>query len=159
MNAENYITLDIELDALQCAVLDQLGIDYQHDAEERLQIASEDLQTLRDISNHGIDGGYRGFIYYNDTVEFTEDNFDAIKESLESLYYGEDILQGLTSWGCLRSYNLSTWEIAEALYNPESEWRDQVYNALAWYAAEETAHAITDAEEIEQEEEEEEEEA
>lgn len=155
MNTD-YITLDIELDALQCAVLDQLGIDYQHDEEEHLQLTSEGLQTLRDISNHGIDGGYHGFIYYADTVEFAEDNFYEIKKSLENLYYGEDILQGLTSWGCLKNYNLSTWEIAEALYNPESEWREQVYNALAWYAAEETAHAIMNAEEIEQEEEEEE---
>lgn len=147
----NY-TIDYTLSALDSAVLDQLGIEYTESASG-LILAEEDYSRLQDISRYGINGGFTGFIYYSDTVKFAEDNFKLIKESLEELYgsMGEDVIEGLKSWGCLRDYDLSSWEVAEALYNPESEWRTQVFNALAWYAAEETAHAIADADAEEEE--------
>ncbi|NIU82320.1 MAG: hypothetical protein GWN64_02320, partial [Candidatus Thorarchaeota archaeon] len=45
----------------------------------------EDLaSTLEDICNHGIDGGFSGFIYYTDTVEFAKANMELIVEALKS---------------------------------------------------------------------------
>lgn len=151
-------TLDYNATTLDIAVLDQLGIDYTDHGSE-LSITEEGLQKLRDIANYGIDGGFSGFIYYSETTEFARNNLEEIKSSLSSLCseLGEDVFESMRSWGCLRSYELTAWEIAEAIYN-DGEWADQVLNALAWYAAEETARAIADAEEIESEEEEEEEE-
>ena len=161
MKNNDYITLAVELTTLDIAVLDQLGADYTDNGDtvtissDTVTISSDTRSKLADITEHGIDGGFGGFIYYSETVKFAKDNFKDIKNSLTELYdsLGEDILEGLKNWGCLRNYGMTTWEIAEALYSG-GEWETQVYNALAWYAAEETARKLTDADEVEEEDEE-----
>lgn len=35
-------------------------------------------ENAQDISNHGIDGGFSGFINYSETVEFSQNNRDVI---------------------------------------------------------------------------------
>lgn len=151
MNTHTHTYLDIDLDSLDEAVLDQLGIEYT-DTENGLQLNEDDYSRICDIAKYGVDGGFSGFIYYSETVKFAKANFGLIKDSLCELYdsIGEDIIEGLKNWGCLRSYELTTWQIAEALY-AEGEWETQVYNALAWYAAEETARKLADAVELEDE--------
>jgi hypothetical protein len=98
-----------------------------------------------DITNHGIDGGFHGFIYYTDTVKFTTANkaeiLAALKEQASDL--GEDgVISSLSHFGCLKGY--SQEEIAEGLYNAKSEHRTTIYNALAWYAGEEVARSYSD---------------
>ena len=142
-------TLNYELTELDIAVLDQLGIDYT-DNGDTVTLDTDDYSRIGNIADYGIDGGFSGFIYYSETVKFAKNNFNLIKDSLTELYgsMGEDVIEGMKNWGCLRSHELTTWDIAEALY-AEGEWETQVYNALAWYAAEETARRIADAEELE----------
>lgn len=100
-------------------------------------------EYAEDITNHGINGGFGGFIYYSDTEAFTESNKSLIVDSLKEFAAdsGENYLEVVANFNCL---DLDVSEVAEGLYDPESEDRSQVYNALAWYAGEEVARAYSD---------------
>ena len=97
-------------------------------------------QTMRDIMNHGVDGGFSGFIYYSDTVEFYNQNKDLIIERLEEL--AEDLGSGsvmllVKSFRCAQ--DLTDEEIGRTLYGSEPD--QMAANCLAWFAAEEVAMA------------------
>lgn len=98
--------------------------------------------SVPDIANHGAIGGVSGFIYYSDTVNFTKRNKDKIMQSLTELSddLGESIISMLSHWQCLKG--LSQCEIMEGLYNPKSDNKTTVYNAIAWYALEEVANVV-----------------
>ena len=103
---------------------------------------AEDAES---ITNHGIDGGFHGWIYYKDTVAFTKRNKTAImelcKDTADSM--GMDNAYSLiASFGCAKGY--SPEEVAEAIHNSRSEERTTVYNCLAWFAVEEVARAYCD---------------
>lgn len=100
-----------------------------------------------DAARHGADGGFHGFIYYTDTIRFARRNRAAIAEAVESLAsdIGEDPLALVKGFGCFQNDPPSNTEIAHALYGGgprESDGRDLVENALAWFALEEVGHAI-----------------
>ena len=40
-------------------------------------------ESASDVSNNGINGGFGGFIYYNETVKFAQDNKALIMEMAE----------------------------------------------------------------------------
>ena len=61
------------MEKLTTAVIEQLG-----GRDENTD------QTMRDIMNHGADGGFSGFIYYSDTVEFYNQNKDLISSGWKS---------------------------------------------------------------------------
>ena len=124
---------------MKTAVLTQLGItDLNEDA----------MTTLNDIVDHGISGGFNGFIWYTDTVKFAVDNIEAIKDQLkeDAQEFGdESIAELVSSFNCLGG-NYSQDEIAEAIYTEDEDATD-IMNALAWYAAETVARDIVDANE------------
>lgn len=97
-------------------------------------------QSANDISRHGISGGYGGFIYYSDTVEFTKKHKPLILELAKSLAYdiGEDIYKMIAGFNCLK---MDSVEIAEAIHNPKCENKRIVFNALAWFAAEQVSNS------------------
>ena len=99
-------------------------------------------ESVPDIANHGASGGVSGFIYYTDTVAFTKRNKAKIMQCLEELSSdcGESIIDMLSQWKCLKG--LTQREIMEGLYNPKSDDKTTVYNALAWYALEEVANCV-----------------
>ena len=99
-------------------------------------------ESVSDIVNYGASGGVSGFIYYSDTVNFTKCNKDKIMQSLNELSddIGESIVSMLSHWQCLRG--LSECEVMDGLYNPKSDNKTTVYNALAWYALEEVANVV-----------------
>ena len=99
-----------------------------------------------DIQNHGAGGGFGGFVYYRETVQFYRRNRAAILALLESLAddLGEDLLSLVASFNCLRHYKLTQNEVAQALYLSKGEWVDTVQNAMAWFALEEVARAYCD---------------
>lgn len=105
-------------------------------------------ESAIDVANHGIDGGFGGFIYHTETVKFAEDNKSLIMELAEeqAQEFGNDgALSMIASFNCLNNdYNQS--EIAHAIYG-EIEESTQVLNALAWYAAEEVCRAYADLKE------------
>ena len=98
-------------------------------------------ESAPDIARQGIDGGFHGFIYHNETVKFAEDNLDDIlalaERHCEEIGY-EDVFIMFSCFSCMNGFTPS--EIARAIYSTHnSDDRVTVYNALAWYAAEEVA--------------------
>jgi hypothetical protein len=100
--------------------------------------------SARDICNHGIGGGFSGFIYTAETVEFAKKNLPEImayaKEMANSL--GENVYQMIGGFNCLKDYE--NLDAGEAIYNKESEDHKTVLNALAWFAGEEVARSYCD---------------
>lgn len=103
-------------------------------------------EMAEDITNHGVGGGFHGWIYYTDTVAFTTRNKAVIMAMAQELAngLGEDVLVMIGGFNCLKE---SSNTVAEALYNPRSENKTQVFNALAWFAAEEVARSYVDTKE------------
>ena len=109
-------------------------------------------ESAQDVANHGIDGGFHGFIYYTDTVAFAQANkalIMALADQQADEYGAEGSLAMIRQFGCLKSGGhqsdpeYTETEIAQAIYDG-SEDETQVLNALAWYAAEEVCRAYVD---------------
>ena len=101
--------------------------------------------SLGDIANHGIDGGYAGFTWHSDTCAFYKRNKAEILELAENLAedMGEDMFTMIAGFGCLRDSKLRPTEIMDGL-NGRGEMAVQIQNAMAWLAAEEVARAFED---------------
>lgn len=104
-----------------------------------------DFETLQQISNHGIDGGFSGFIYWNETIPFYNRN----KRAILALAYEminecgiDGIGQFLAGFGCLKGYSASDCEQALMSNNDDTQ---VIKNALTWFAAEEAARFIVDS--------------
>jgi hypothetical protein len=97
------------------------------------------LQSWEDIINHGISGGFYGFIYYSDTTDFAKRNIRLIREMARQQAddFGMGMLEMIQGFNCLGK-DFSLDEIGEALFGGGDD--DQILNALAWYAAEEVCH-------------------
>ena len=96
-----------------------------------------------DVCNHGIDSGFNGWIATHDMVDFYAKHEKTIlnfaKEYAKELGY-EGLLEMVSEFNRIRGeYNLS--EIAEGLYDPESEYHSTIAEMMAWFVAEEMARA------------------
>jgi hypothetical protein len=102
-------------------------------------------EMAKDITEHGIDGGFSGFIYYTDTVEFYARNREAINNMASEMAddFSQSTIEMIQSFNCLDN-NFSVDEIGKTLYGPKSKMDDQIANAMAWFAAEEVARAYHD---------------
>lgn len=100
-------------------------------------------ESAPDIANHGIDGGFCGFVYYTDTVAFFRRNRRDIVELAKQQAddFGQGVLEMIAGFGCLQG-DYSVDEIGETLFGGETN--DQIANALTWYAGEEVARAYAD---------------
>ena len=101
--------------------------------------------SASNIANHGIDGGFHGFIYYADTVAFAEKNWDEIERLAQTMAddLGEDsIYQMLSSFRCMNG--LKTGQIVNAIFKKDNEDHEHVMNCLAWFAGEEVCHWYND---------------
>lgn len=98
------------------------------------------LESYEDVVNHGINGGFPGFIYYDDTVPFAENYRKEIVEMLveDAEEMGCDVVEMICNFGVFRNekpdretkrdiYNYITGFPCEGTYIP---------NLMAWYAAE-----------------------
>ena len=99
-----------------------------------------------DITNNGVDGGFHGWIYHAETVPFAKRNKGQILALASTLAddLGESMLAMIAGFNCLKT---TPEVIAEAIYNPRSSEQTQVFNALAWFAAEEVARSYCDCKE------------
>lgn len=115
---------------LQNAVIQQLDIDPE---------TEEGLGTLEDIANHGIDGGFHGFIYTRDTVEFYDKNRAVILAEVNQMAddMGTDPISMIQDFGCIDSDD----PVAEVVMGISDD--TTVKNALAWFAAEQVAYQLT----------------
>lgn len=122
---------------LQNAVIRQLG--YTRNDEDL-------IPTLEDITNHGIDGGFSGFIYYADTIKFFKANRHEIIELVREMAqdFGQDPIEMVAGFNCLTNDFETREEIARAIYGRVAKDDSLVANALAWFAAEEVARSMTD---------------
>ena len=95
-----------------------------------------------DVCQHGIGGGFAGFIYYADTVRFYQKNkadiLSLAKEQAEDI--GQSVLEMIKGFRCLEGMTID--EIAEGIYTTGGDV--QVANALAWFAAEEVCREYCD---------------
>lgn len=111
-------------------------------------------ESAADITNHGIAGGFSGFIYYTETVAFAKKHKAAILETLADLTrdIGGDEYQLIAGFNCLSTRGKPDYtpgQIASLIHarepkNDENHDYTQIFNALAWYAGEEVAHSFTD---------------
>jgi len=97
-------------------------------------------QSAPDVARHGINGGFHGFIYFRDTVAFAKRHKADILSVANMEDFGESgLIAFLAGFNCLKG---ETQEgIADGLYNPRSDNRTMVFNALAWFAGEEVCRA------------------
>jgi hypothetical protein len=103
------------------------------------------LDSVSDINNYGIDGGFGGFIYYKDTLKFfNRYKNDIIKLANEQWkdYGYSSMLDMFSKFKCFDRYDISV--IADGIYNGRSEYSCQIRNGLAWYAAEEVCRWFDD---------------
>lgn len=120
-----------------------------------------DRDQLRDVYEHGAQGGYGAFIYYSDTIKFAETHRADIVAHLKSMAeeLGEDAVSFMASFNCLKKWDnpndpADRRDLRDAigfyLYSKEPEaaihetndLSMQVFNAAAWYALEEIARAF-----------------
>ena len=136
------------LTPLQVAVIRQLGYEANDISTNALlkKYNDEDLFTeLSDIANHGASGGFSGFTYYTETIQFFDDNaaliLDFAQEQAEEM--GDDIsLIMFENFNCMNG--LKAHEIADGIFKKGSDFEATVKNCLAWYALEETARVMGD---------------
>ena len=106
-------------------------------------------ESAPDIANHGVDGGFGGFIYYSDTVKFAKRNMGSIRQLAreQAEEFGMGTLEMIQGFACLGD-DYSIDDIGACLYGAGgSEDDTQIYNALTWYAGEEVARAYVDTKE------------
>ncbi len=94
-----------------------------------------------DFANHGVDGGYSGFIYYSETVEFAKKYRKLIAKLAESQSgdLGLGVIEMIQGFNCLKDCRPSQSDVGACLYGDGDD--TSVMNALAWYAAEEVLRA------------------
>jgi len=110
------------------------------------------VEQMADIANHGIDGGFSGFIYHVETCAF----FRKYRKEISALVsdtaeeFGLSEIDFVSSFRCLESDHITKRSIARCLYaskltfdNSEND-DTHVANALAWFAGEEVARAFND---------------
>ena len=110
------------------------------------------MESIKDVNNYGMEQGFPGFIYYSETVKFWRKYKKSILAMLknDTSYWESGIVGMVQNFNCLNNTDKKTVpeyteeEIGEALfgrYNPEL---DIIYNALAWYAAENVCRMFED---------------
>ena len=117
------------------------------------QIGGEEvfLNCWEDILNHGVSGGFGGFIYYSDTNAFAKRHIRLIREMAkhQADEFGVGMLEMIQGFNCLMTrerkkpycYDYSIDYIGETVLGNGDDV--QILNALAWYAAEETCHQFS----------------
>ena len=107
-------------------------------------------EQAHDVANHGIAGGFSGFIYYSETVSFAKKHKNLIIENVKQFaddVVGESFTKVIADFNCLKKSGITENDVITALMYPRSceEYTiTQVYNALAWYAGETVAREYTD---------------
>jgi hypothetical protein len=102
------------------------------------------IESAQDIANHGIDGGFHGWIYYTDTCAFFKRNKSAILKLAEDQAFEQGMLEMIQNFGDFRNNPISLDEVARAIYQGKGEMCEQIQNVMAWYAAEEVVRLYND---------------
>lgn len=97
--------------------------------------------SIMDVVNHGIDGGFNGFIYYTDTHAFAMRYRKLIVKLLEEQAnnMGEEVVAMVSSFGVFRNNamdNEDRKDLYKYLGGGKCE-QSAITNVMAWFAAEE----------------------
>ena len=98
-------------------------------------------ESIMDVVNHGIDGGFNGFIYYVDTHAFAMRYRKLIVKMLEEMSesLGEDVVAMVGSFGVFRNSKMDNddkKDLYKYLGGAKCE-QSTITNLMAWFAAEE----------------------
>jgi len=104
-------------------------------------ISSIGMDSIEDVNNHGIDGGFSGFIYHSETHRFAMNHRAAIIQMLEEMAsdLGEDLVKMVSGFGVFRNSPMDAQDKKE-LYQYLGGGRPAqgtITNVMAWFAAEE----------------------
>ena len=98
-------------------------------------------ESINDVNNHGINGGYSGFIYYSETHDFAMKHRKQIiallTEQAESL--GEEIISMVANFGVFRHSKMNNedrMDLYKYIGGGKCE-QGTITNLMAWFAAEE----------------------
>lgn len=96
------------------------------------------LESVSDVNNHGINGGYGGFIYYHEThafaMRYRRFIIPMLEDDAEQMGYANAI-EFVASFNCLNMDSEDYKDLYRYLGGGRLE-QCSVTNALAWYAAE-----------------------
>ena len=62
----------------------------------------EDITEVKDVADHGCEGGVSGFIYYSETSKFFDEYQEEIEEELNEIY-GDDYLKQILNTNSINS--------------------------------------------------------
>lgn len=98
-----------------------------------------------DVCNHGAGGGFTGFIYYTETIQFWKKNKNLILTLAEEMEkaLGEDLIGMVQNFNVIKG-DYTQSEIAKALYGKYDDEYTNVYNVMVWFALEEIAREYCD---------------
>jgi hypothetical protein len=96
-----------------------------------------------DIYNYGAGNGVPGFTYYSETLRFYKKYQKEIIELAENLAFdlGEDMLQMIGNFKCLKSYKLRPYDVALGL-DGKGDYSTEIQNAMVWFALEEFSQQV-----------------
>jgi hypothetical protein len=111
------------------------------------------MDSIEDINNHGINGGYSGFIYYSEThafaMRYRKYIIQLLEEQAEDLE--EDVVEMVSHFGTFYNYRdkKSTMDKEDKrdLYRYLGGGRCEqstITNLMAWFAAEEVCRWFED---------------
>lgn len=104
-------------------------------------VESIGVESIDDVNSHGIDGGFSGFIYYTETVDFYRKHRKTINAMVKDMaeQLGEDPAVMVANFNCLKPCDdEDRWHIGACIYGgPLHDGTERIENALAWFAAEE----------------------
>ena len=124
--------------SLTQAVIDQLTV-------------REFLDYAQNISENGISGGYNGFVFYTETVDFYEKNrvliIEWAKDYSLSIGLESSFLTTLAQAQVFKNNDIGIDDLAELIYSQEAKEKDdyEIFcNSMSWIVAEEVCDAYMD---------------
>lgn len=99
------------------------------------------MDSVNDVNNHGINGGFSGFIYYSETHAFAMRHRKDIVKLLneQAGQMGEEVVKMVSGFGVFRNSPMDN-EDRQELYRYLGMGRCEqstITNLMAWFAAEE----------------------
>jgi len=118
----------------------------QHKALINAVINRIELDSVEDVNNHGISGGYGGFVYYADThafaMRYRKQILALAKEMVDAIGY-KNIHEMVMSFRCINGDEEDYTDLCKYVGGGRCE-QSSITNAMAWFAAEEVCRMFED---------------